>query len=142
MKFHLFKTHIIFSIILLSIFTIDCKSDRTQKNSILKLFSQNFRNSWKIDSLGVKGFRKKCYSYDSINRTWLINGVHMEGLNISEITSVLGKPTNTGYGKEDGLLMFFYIVDKTENDRFNSKALQIFFNKNKLIDGVILNVGF
>jgi hypothetical protein len=126
-----------------SILFLDCtsKKKKLETNSVYSSFSKDFRIQWKRDSLGKNGFRQKSYFFDTINKTWLINGININGFSSFEIIAILGTPTNTGKGKEDGLLIQLYIV-KHMNDRFYSKALRIDYNKHKVAEGITENIGF
>ena len=104
-------------------------------------FSQDFRINWKADSLGKGGFREKSVAFDSVRRIWLINGISIIGLSDYEINAVLGKPTISGKGKEDGLLMTFYVT-KREHKQIDSEAIQIIFDEHYIVDDIVPNKGF
>jgi len=102
--------------------------------------TDDFSNKWKSDSLGLNGFRSNHYSLNRSAKTWIINGVNFKGYNKEKVLKILGKPTSFGYGKEDGLLIFDYIVNNSKGTKL--KSLTINFNHEDNVGIITESTGY
>ena len=127
-----FGITLIFSLILFS-----C-NQQTQKHSTLKTDSKFkiFSNMWKTDSLGLNGFRAKNYSFIPDPKHWAIGGVDYRGYSKEELIEILGKPSESGLGKEDELLIMSYILETGKEN--SNKSILIYFDKNNNVDDLVL----
>jgi hypothetical protein len=128
-----------FRLILISILVIvySCNSFVSKEKTVLHTYySKEFRLKWKTDSLGQLGFREK---YLGLNCIACINGVNLTGYSKDEIISIFGKPTNVGYGKEDGLLMIFYLAKK--GFKIKTETFIIDFDKKNKVTDITLETG-
>jgi hypothetical protein len=71
-----------------------------------------FSDMWKTDSLGLNGFRAKNYSFIQDPKHWAIGGVDYRGYSKQELMEILGKPNESGLGKEDELCHTFSKQEK------------------------------
>lgn len=129
----------IFRLILISILVIiyGCNSfERKEKTVLHTYYSKEFRLKWKTDSLGNLGFREK---YLGLYCIACINGVNLTGYSKDEIISIFGKPTNVGHGKEDGLLMIYYIAKK--GPKIQTETFIIDLDKKNKVTDITLETG-
>jgi hypothetical protein len=96
---------------------------------------KEFSDKWIADSLGENGFRASHYSFDQNAKSWKIGEYDLKGRNKEEIIKVLGKSTEQGLGKEDGLLIMVYIVEKCKT--LPNKFLILYFDKENKLDVII-----
>jgi len=102
-----------------------------EKDSLLTDFSVK----WKADSLGQNGFRMNHYSFDSSTKTWIINGMNLNGYSKEQIINLLGKPTESGLGVEDDLLIMTYIVQHKKN--IQKETVILYFDKKNNLDDIM-----
>jgi hypothetical protein len=95
----------------------------------------------KVESrfIGTNGFRMSHYSFDENSRTWLINGMSFKGYRQDQIIKWLGKPGDSGLGKEDKLLIMSYPVRQGTSEP--DKALIIYFDSDNNLDDIIQETG-
>lgn len=124
-------------ILIFSLMLLSC-NQHAQKHSTLKTDSKLkiFSDMWKTDSLGLNGFRSKNYSFIQDPKHWAIGGVDFRGYSKQELIEILGKPNESGLGKEDELLIMSFILETGKED--SNKSLLIYFDKNNNVDSVIL----
>jgi len=102
------------------------------KDSLLTDFSVK----WKADSLGQNGFRMNHYSFDSSTKTCIINGLNLNGYNKEQIINLLGKPTESGLGVEDDLLIMTYIIQHKKN--IQKETIILYFDKKNNLDDIMI----
>ena len=127
--------------IILSWTVIACGQDIGSFKTVSEMDSllANFSAEWRADSLGQNGFRMKHNSFDSINKTWLINGLHFKGHSEEQIIKWLGQPRYSGRHKEDNGLIMTYAVGQNSKDP--DIELLIYFNENDKVDDIIKKIG-
>ncbi|HXP49509.1 MAG TPA: hypothetical protein VN922_06140 [Bacteroidia bacterium] len=110
--------------------TSNISGDFSLQNSI------KLSGGFKLDSLGINGFREKNRIYDTIQKTWLIIGRKLEGYNKEQIIALLGKPNRIGINQSDNSIVMEYYVGKV-NERVH-KFFQVIFTKNDKVCKVIM----
>jgi hypothetical protein len=66
-----------------------------------RVSAPDFAGKWREDSLGTNGFRERAIVWDSIQNTYLINGMNMLHLKKKEILRLLGEPDFYGMAVYD-----------------------------------------
>lgn len=123
-----------FFLVLISCNQVIDKHQSLKTNSKLKVFSK----MWKADSLGLDGFRAKQYAFNQNSKVWKIGGINYKGYSKEEIIDILGKPSDSGLGKEDSLLIMSYILETSETGQ-NKSILLYFDNNNRIVDVILEN---
>lgn len=101
--------------------------------------SADFSAKWIADSLGQNGFRINHYNFDSSTGTWCINGMTLKGYNKEEVIKLLGIPKNSGFGKEDNLLIMVYII--RQKKRTTEKDLILYYDKENNLVNIVEKEG-
>lgn len=100
----------------------------------------DFLVKWKNDSLGQNGFRKNQYTWDSLARTRLINGLNFEGYDETQIIKWLGRPSSSGRHFEDNGLIMEYPV--RQDDKEPDKSLLIYFGPDDKVSSAMSQDSF
>jgi hypothetical protein len=99
----------------------------------------DFSAKWKSDSLGQNDFRINQYSWDSIARIRLVNGLNFQGYNERQIIKWLGRPSSSGRHFEDNGLIMEYPV--RQMDSLADKSLLIYFGPDDKVSDIVERTG-
>jgi hypothetical protein len=119
-----------------------CSCVHNNANSISNnnLFQDSVRLSdeFKLDSLGVNGFREKNCIYDSTQKSWLIIGKKLQGYTKEKIIDLLGKPNDIGRWEGDRSLVLVYYIGRVKINKRVHTFFEILFTSNECVSEIIM----